>query len=85
VQQLLQRGVSARTADEYGVTPLHEAARIGRPAVVTVLLAAGADPNARTRAGETPMWFVEQGRNPEILDALRQAGGRSEGPGATNR
>jgi ankyrin repeat protein len=80
VQQLLQMGVSARTADEYGVTPLHEAARIGRPAVVTVLLAAGADPNARTRAGETPMWFVEQGRNPEILNALRQAGGRSEGP-----
>jgi ankyrin repeat protein len=85
VQQLLQMGVSARTADEYGVTPLHEAARIGRPAVVTVLLAAGADPNARTRSGETPMWFVEQGRNPEILDALRQAGGRSEGPSGTNR
>jgi ankyrin repeat protein len=85
VQQLLQMGVSARTANDYGVTPLHEAARIGHPKVVAVLLAAGADPNARTRAGETPMWFVEQGRNPEILNALRQAGGRSEGPGTTNR
>ena len=77
--------MSARTANEYGVTPLHEAARIGHPKVVAILLAAGADPNARTRSGETPMWFVEQGRNPEILEALRQAGGRSEGPGATNR
>jgi ankyrin repeat protein len=85
VQQLLQMGVSARTANEYGVTPLHEAARTGRTKVVSVLLEAGADPNARTRAGETPMWYVEQGSNPEILDALRQAGGRSEGPGATTR
>ena len=78
-------GVSARTANEYGVTPLHEAARIGHPKVVAILLAAGADPNARTRSGETAMWFVEQGRSPEILEALRQAGGRSEGPGAPNK
>ena len=81
VQQLLQMGVSARAADEYGVTPLHEAARNGHTAVVTVLLAAGADPNARSRAGETPVWHA---RNREILDALRQAGGRSEGPSPAN-
>jgi ankyrin repeat protein len=77
VQQLLQMGVSARAADEYGVTPLHEAARNGHTKVVAVLLAAGADPNARSRDGQTPAW---QARNREILDALRQAGGRSEGP-----
>jgi ankyrin repeat protein len=81
VQQLLQMGVSASAADEYGVTPLHEAARNGHTAVVTVLLAAGADPNARSRAGETPVWYA---RNREILDALRQAGGRSEGPSPGN-
>jgi ankyrin repeat protein len=81
VQQLLQMGVSASAADEYGVTPLHEAARNGHTAVVTVLLAAGADPNARSRAGETPVWHA---RNREILDALRQAGGRSEGPSPAN-
>ena len=80
VQQLLQMGVSAGAADEYGVTALHEAARTGRTAVVAVLLGAGADPNARSRDGITPMWYAEQTRNREILDALRQAGGRSEGP-----
>jgi ankyrin repeat protein len=74
-------GVSAGATDEYGVTPLHEAARNGHTAVVTVLLAAGADPNARSRAGETPVWYA---RNREILEALRQAGGRSEGPSPAN-
>jgi ankyrin repeat protein len=81
VQQLLQMGVSASAADEYGVTPLHEAARNGHKAVVTVLLAAGAEPNARSRDGITPAW---QARNQEILEALRQAGGRSEGPSPAN-
>ena len=39
----------------YGSTPLHRAAMSTGPAVITLLLDAGADPKARDEFGETPL------------------------------
>ncbi|WP_181782380.1 ankyrin repeat domain-containing protein, partial [Pseudonocardia pini] len=50
---LLERGTDVDLADRTGHTPLHYAAMINRTAVVRDLLAAGADPTARTAGGAT--------------------------------
>ena len=51
-------GVVAVTQE--GVTPLHIAAEIGREAVVSKLLAAGANKNAADHEGFTPLHIAVQ-------------------------
>lgn len=51
VKALLDAGMSARAADEHGVTLAMKAAESGDPETVRVVLAAGGDPTARDRAG----------------------------------
>ena len=46
VRTLVEAGADARSANEYGVTPLAETARTGNLEMCQILLKAGADPNA---------------------------------------
>ncbi len=46
--------------DGYGLTPLHQAARSGNTDVARVLLEAGAEINARTKGGETPLDMADK-------------------------
>ena len=47
-----------------GETPLHKAAFWGRSELTTLLLQAGADPNARDANGEEiPLWMDAKGLN----------------------
>ncbi len=45
VEVLAQAGADAKTANDYGVPPLAEAARVGNLAMCKALITAGADPN----------------------------------------
>ena len=46
VRALVEAGADAKLANEYGVTPLSEAARTGQLEMCEILLKGGADPNA---------------------------------------
>jgi len=56
-------------------TPLHEATDWRHEEIVELLIAAGADVNAQTDDGLTPLGHAE--RHPEIADLLRKHGGKT--------
>ena len=80
VSRCLNAGADPNTRDEDGNTPLHEAVRYNKnPAVITALLKAGADVNARTPkteygGGETPLHFAARKENPAVITAFARAG-----------
>lgn len=53
--------------DSDGCTPLHDAAQYSVPEIVSFLVARGADVNARSRRGSTPLWFTDDAEIAEIL------------------
>jgi ankyrin repeat protein len=65
--------VTVRDIDAVSMMP---ASWAGNTAAVRSFLAAGADPNAKNKDGETPIyWAALYGRNPECLAVLLEAGG----------
>ncbi len=68
IQAALSEGHSSRCAGE---TPLHFANSLE---MATLLLKAGADPNAKDADGRTPLFCSNVHENPAIVSALIQAG-----------
>ena len=60
---------------EHGKASLHQAARYGDLPAVESLIAAGADVNAKTRRGETPLDFAIEEENDAVIPLLEAAGG----------
>ena len=73
----IEKGAAIEARDqEAGATPLYHAASWGRLSVVELLLAKGADPNARNKIGATPLQAAATGGFAEIAAALRARGAR---------
>ena len=70
----LDGGADVTAHNEYGVTPLHLAARYCTPATIQALLAAGADVMARDEDGRTPLHIAALGRFPKVIQVLLDAG-----------
>lgn len=75
-QVLLDLGadVNAVSRNAMRVTPLHSAAASSHAALVHLLLAAGADPNAVQHGGYTPLHSAAQNGQTELVQALLNAG-----------
>ena len=66
-----QAGADVRAVQRHGYTPLHGAAQNGATVTVDRLLAAGADPTARTDDGRTPADLAQGAGHVELAARLR--------------
>ena len=74
---LIRSGANINRANNYGVTPLALAAQQGSPAVLDLLLKAGANPNDPVNfvnAGETPLMTAARSANLDAVKTLVRAG-----------
>ena len=60
--------------DLHGIAPLHWAARNGYKDVAELLLAKGADVNAKTNKGTTPLSIAIQNHHDDVAALLRVHG-----------
>ena len=58
-------------------TPLHEAAKAGRTEVAELLIAEGANVNAKNKNGDTPLDWAIINDETETADLLRKHGGKT--------
>ena len=65
------------TKNDDGWTPLHKAAYEGYREIVELLIAKGADVNAKNRYGTTPLDDAIQQKRTETADLLRKHGGKT--------
>jgi len=80
VQAELDKGVDVDEGDDSwpGMTPLHYAADEGHTEVVELLIANGADVNAKNDEGGTPLdWAECCADKKETVDLLRKHGGKT--------
>lgn len=80
VRALLERGAPVDRPSRNGmkVTPLHSAAAGHHAGIGALLLAAGADPNARQQGGWTPLHAAAQNGDAALVRALLDHGAHSD-------
>ena len=71
--QLAKNSVDRDFKDNFGRTPLFEAASNGHEAIVKLLLAANADSNSRTKSSETPLHAAASNGHEAIIKLLLAA------------
>jgi ankyrin repeat protein len=72
-EAILKKKAKTEVRDEYGNTPLHQAVRFADIRVVGLLMAAGANPDAKDRDGTTPRDYAMYRPNKEeLLTALNR-------------
>jgi cytohesin len=78
VKQHLDAGTDVNAKDiQFGATPLYLAAEFGRKEVAALLLAKGAEVNARDKSGATPLGGAIRRKHSETADLLRKHGGKT--------
>ena len=75
-QYLQKDPVNVHSADDRGWTLLHHQSLAGSPTCVQVLLQHGADPNARTQQGMTPLALAQSLGWAQVAQLLVAAGAR---------
>ena len=74
----LAAGTDVNAKGKNGWTPLHRAAIYGRKEIVELLIAKGAEVNAKdNRLRKTPLDVAIMRKHPEIPDLLRKHGGKT--------
>jgi len=70
-KRLIDAGADVKAADSSGNTPLHFARNLE---MVDLLISKGADPNARSKDGETLLKWIVRSESPAVFEALLQHG-----------
>jgi len=73
----LDAGADVNAKNDYGGTPLHQAAWGGHTEVAELLIAKGADVNAKNKPGRTPLDTAINYNQSEITALLRKHGGKT--------
>lgn len=76
VIRLLDTGADVNASNNYGRTPLHEAAWNDNTAVAELLIAKGADVNAADGDGKTPLYWAARYDNVAVAELLRKHGAK---------
>lgn len=76
VELLIARGAQINARCDCGATALYEAVKWGQTDVVTFLIKHGATVNAKVK-GQTTLAYAEEHDLPEIIEILRQSGGKT--------
>jgi len=74
VTLLIKAGADVSAVNDYGATPLSEAAVVADPEIVRALLKAGADPNYSNEWGQTPLMSVARTDRVKAAEYLIDAG-----------
>ena len=75
INDAIKNGANVNARDKDRITPLIYAAIVSDPKIITALISAGADVNAKTNKGTTAlMGAVLQKRNPEVITTLLELG-----------
>ncbi len=74
VERLIDAGASVDVVNDFGSTPMAEAATVGNAAVLRALLAAGADVESPGADGQTPLMLLAQGGHTEAAQLLLDSG-----------
>jgi uncharacterized protein len=72
--------VNMQSRESMKIAPLHSAIAVKRTELVTLLLARGADPNARAETGLTPLHSAAQGGDTELARLLLDGGADVNAP-----
>lgn len=68
---LIERGANVNAANAHGVTPLMIAAARGNLPMIGLLLEAGADPAAKSKAGKTAIDIARENLNEDVVKSIK--------------
>lgn len=74
VRPFLSQGAQVNEIDEYGFTPLTEAAIVDNIDIANLLLENGADPNLKSDTGTTPLHWAAENNNLKLCQLLLHHG-----------